>query len=45
MTIPVRPLVAALAEIPEVRDRHGRRHPRTAMRALAGAAMLCGDRR
>ena len=39
-----RPLIEALAEIPEVRDRHGRRHPLVAMLAMACAAMLCGYR-
>jgi len=40
----VQPLIEALAEIPEVRDRHGRRHPLVAMLAMACAAMLCGYR-
>lgn len=44
MTMPVRPLVEVLAEVAEVRGRHGRRHPLPAMLALACAAMLCGHR-
>ena len=44
MATTVRPLIAALAEVREVRDRHGRRHPLTAMLARACAAMLCGYR-
>jgi hypothetical protein len=44
MAGPAQPLIEALATIPEVRDRHGRRHPLVAMLAMACAAMLCGYR-
>jgi hypothetical protein len=44
MTATIRPLIAVLREVPEVRKRHGRRHPLAAMLALACAAMLCGYR-
>ena len=44
MTGEVRPLIAVLREVPEVRQRQGRRHPLDAILALACAAMLCGYR-
>lgn len=37
-------LLAALAEVPDPRDRSGRRHPLVAMLAHACCAMLCGCR-
>jgi len=37
-------LLAFLAEIPDPRSRHGRRHPLVAMLAHACCAMLCGCR-
>lgn len=37
-------LVRALAEMPDPRSRHGRRHPLPAILALATVAMLCGAR-
>ncbi len=40
----VRPLIAVLGEVPEVRCRQGRHHPLDAILALACAAMLCGYR-
>ena len=39
-----RPLIEVLAEIPDVRSNHGKRHPLAAILALAGSAMLCGYR-
>ena len=44
MVATVRPLIEVLREVPEVRKRHGRRHPLEAILALACAAMLCGYR-
>lgn len=40
----VRPLLSVLAEVPDVRGRHGRRHPLAAILGLAVAATLCGAR-
>jgi DDE_Tnp_1-associated len=37
-------LLRALAEVPDPRSRHGRRHPLPAVLALATVAMLCGAR-
>src|SRR5215212_4785809 len=42
MDVAVGPLIAALREVPEARQRRGIRHPQPAMLALACAAMLCG---
>jgi hypothetical protein len=42
MGLAVRPLIAVLAEMPEVRKRRGIRHPQVALLAAACAAMLCG---
>jgi predicted transposase YbfD/YdcC len=39
-----RPLIEVLAEIPDVRSPHGKRHPLGAILALACSAMLCGYR-
>ena len=44
MVAMVRPLIEVLGEVPEVRKRHGRRHPLAAILALACTAMLCGYR-
>jgi hypothetical protein len=37
-------LFRALAQVPDPRSRHGRRHPLPAILALATVAMLCGAR-
>ncbi len=37
-------LLASLAEVPDPRSRHGRRHPLTAMLAHACCAIPCGCR-
>jgi predicted transposase YbfD/YdcC len=39
-----RPLIEVLAEMPDLRSRRGKRHPLSAMLALACCAMLCGYR-
>jgi len=39
-----RPLIEVLAEIPDCRKNHGKRHPLGAILALACSAMLCGYR-
>jgi len=39
-----RPLIEVLAEIPDFRGHHGKRHPLGAIFALACSAMLCGYR-
>jgi predicted transposase YbfD/YdcC len=39
-----RPLIEVLAEIPDMRSRRGKRHPLSAMLAMACCAMLCGYR-
>ena len=39
-----RPLLDMLATVPDVRGRRGRRHPLSALLALACAATLCGAR-
>jgi len=40
--VPIRPLVEALAEVPDFRSRHGRRYPLAAILSLSCAAILCG---
>jgi hypothetical protein len=37
-------LIEVLAEIPDVRSNHGKRHPLVAILALACRAMRCGYR-
>ena len=39
-----RPLIEVLAEIPDFRKNHGKRHPLVVILALACSAMLCGYR-
>jgi DDE_Tnp_1-associated/Transposase DDE domain len=39
-----RPLIEALAEVPDPRSRHGRRYALPALLGLACAALLCGHR-
>src|SRR5262245_23713642 len=39
-----RPLIEVLAEMPDFRSNHGKRHPLAAILALACSAMLCGYR-
>src|SRR5262249_49915158 len=39
-----RPLIEVLAEIPDFRSNHCKRHPLAAILALACSAMLCGYR-
>ena len=39
-----RPLIEVLAEMPDLRSRRGKRHPLSAMLAMACCAMLCGYR-
>lgn len=41
---PTGSLLACLADVPDPRSRHGRRHPLTAMLAHACCAILCGCR-
>ena len=39
-----RPLIEVLADIPDMRARRGKRHPLSALLAMACCAMLCGYR-
>ena len=41
-TVSLRPLVEALADVPDFRSRHGRRYPLAAILSLSCAAILCG---
>src|SRR5262249_48588586 len=44
MSKPIRPLAQVVAEIPDVRQARGKRHPLPAVVLLSVAAMLCGYR-
>lgn len=44
MIAQTRPLIEVLAEIPDFRRSRGKRHPLSAMLAMACCAMLCGYR-
>ena len=44
MIPPSRPVIEVLAEIPDLRSNHGKRHPLAALLALTCRAMLCGYR-
>ena len=44
MITPPRPLIEVFSAIPDFRKPRGKRHPLTAIFALACCAMLCGAR-